>query len=132
MGGGRSFDYVGCCIEAARSGAVNAGLLLLIDFAQSQTPITPRRVGVFFGGCYLYQALQCPLEAITKRRSATHNFYAGGLLGAIGVHCNQIGVPFVTESIYRQGPRWVKPAHAGFVVYGGIAMGFAMLMGKPF
>ncbi|CAD7965466.1 unnamed protein product [Amoebophrya sp. A120] len=128
---GSSFDYVACSFEAGKSGLVNAGLLLLLDYSQNQTPITARRAGVFFGGCYLYQALQCPLEALTNRRSASHNFYAGGLLGAVGVHYNQLGVPFLTQTTYRQLPQWVKPVHAGFVVYGGIAMGFAMLMGKP-
>ncbi|CAD7948464.1 unnamed protein product [Amoebophrya sp. A25] len=135
MGRGPGFDYVGCGYEAARGGAINSGFLLLFDYVQTQRPITAQRAGTFFAGCFLYQALQCPLEAYTRRRSCTHNFFAGGLLGGMGVYYQQIGVPFVSENLLYGRSRpfpWLRPWHAGFAVYGGIAMTFAALMGKPF
>ena len=81
------------------------------------------------GFIYAYNAIQCPMEAIHGRRSLLHNVAAGGILGGVGVMQGYIGIPFVDQSFFYRFPR-VRPAEIGFLVYGGIAGGFAALSGK--
>ncbi|CAE7689375.1 unnamed protein product [Symbiodinium microadriaticum] len=52
------------------------------------------------GLLYVYQALQCPMEALQGRRSLLHNVAAGGLIGAWGVQQGLLGVPFASPAFF--------------------------------
>jgi hypothetical protein len=79
----------------------------------------------------MYNAVQCPMEAIHGRPSLWHNVISAGTLGYLGVRSGRIGVPFVSPyAAYRYG---LKPEIMAFGVYGGMAGLFAGLLGgKPF
>jgi hypothetical protein len=56
---------------------------------------TPRLLALNCGGLYLYNALQCPLEAVHGRRSWVHNVLVAGGLGAAAFQKGLAGIPFV-------------------------------------
>ncbi|CAE7772232.1 unnamed protein product [Symbiodinium necroappetens] len=82
------------------------------------------------GLLYVYQALQCPMEALQGRRSLLHNVAAGGLIGAWGVQQGLLGVPFASPAFFFRYPQ-VTPTMAAFMVYGaGAGVMASMLGGK--
>jgi hypothetical protein len=83
------------------------------------------------GFLFLYNAMQCPMESFSGRRSAWHNVIAGATLGGLGVQSGKIGVPFVPPSFFYSNAR-IKPMYAGMAVYGGIAGALAAFGGKRF
>lgn len=83
------------------------------------------------GGMYLYGALQCPMEGISRRSSAWHNFFSGSIIGYLGVSAGMLGIPFVHPSFFYKNPRF-PPALVGAAVYGSLGAGMAALGGKPF
>jgi hypothetical protein len=84
-----------------------------------------------FSFLYIYHALQCPLEAISGKRSCVHNALAGGILGYFGVSKRLIGIPFVRQPFFIQYPQ-LKPPIIGSLVYGTLAGTLGALSGKPF
>jgi hypothetical protein len=80
---------------------------------------------------YVYNTLQCPMEAIHGRQSAFHNVLSGAVLGYVGVSTGRLGIPFVDFTLFYRHPN-LRPPVVGAAVYGGLAGCFAMLGGKPF
>lgn len=111
---------------------VGAGILSVLDMAQTGRVPGPRTVGVYVGGIYVYNLVQCPMEAVNGGRpSAWHNVLAGGTLGYIGVQRRLLGIPFVDAYFFMRNPG-VAPEVAGAAVYAAMAGGLAALGGKPF
>ena len=92
--------------------------------------LAPNSFSRNFAFLYLYHSLQCPLEALSGRRSYLHNFLVGGTLGYMGVVKRVIGVPFVDQSFYMKY-RQLTPAIMGALVYGGIGGLMGAAGGKP-
>ncbi|KAL1526812.1 hypothetical protein AB1Y20_015505 [Prymnesium parvum] len=111
-------------LPAMMWGSLVAGL----NIAQG-APLTPRVFAVNVGILYLYQALQCPMEAIHGRRSLLHNGLAAGSLGVVGVQAGFLGVPFVPLHILYSSK--YNPLLIAFGMYGLIAMGIGSLGSKP-
>lgn len=91
----------------------------------------PGRLGTYAGAIYVYNILQCPMEAIEGRPSAWHNAASGALLGYVGVSRNLLGVPLVDDYFFYRNPR-ISPSLAGAAVYGAMGCFMATLGGKPF
>ena len=90
---------------------------------------TPQLAAMNIGFLYAYGALQCPMEALTRRRSWIHNFLAGGVLGFAAYERGLIGIPFNLEYTFH-ARRIPLPAGAA-VVYGSMGAVLAILSGKP-
>ena len=82
-------------------------------------------------GIYVYNAMQCPMEAIHGRQSLWHNVISGGILGSLGVSSGRIGIPFISHSVFYNYPS-LSPPIVAFAVYGGITGALASLSGKQF
>ena len=81
-------------------------------------------------GIYVYNAVQCPMEAIHGRQSLMHNVLSAGMIGYLGVQTGRLGIPFVDPSfVYRN--RAMSPPQLAFLVYGGLSGGLAAFGGKP-
>mmetsp|Transcript_48486 Transcript_48486/g.115281 ORF Transcript_48486/g.115281 Transcript_48486/m.115281 type:complete len:132 (-) Transcript_48486:52-447(-) len=119
-----------CLLEPVVPSALWAGLFTGLEAAQGM-PRPWERFPSLFGLLYAYNAMQCPMEAITGRRSLWHNFIAAGSLGAIGVQRGSVGVPFVTPDLYYRYPS-LTPVHAAFLVYGSLAACLGAIGGKTF
>lgn len=91
----------------------------------------PRRLATYVGAIYVYNLLQCPMEAMQGRPSAWHNILSGGFLGFLGVSRGVLGVPFVDPTFFYRYPQ-ISPPLAGFAVYGAMGGLLATLGGKPF
>ena len=93
--------------------------------------LTPQMFAANAGFIYLYNALQCPMEAIQGQPSLLHNACAAGALGAFLVQSGQAGIPFLdTSYLYRN--RNVTPAMTAFAVYACIGVVLGGLGGKSF
>lgn len=93
--------------------------------------LTPQLAITNIGGLYVYQALLCPMEAISGRQSSLHNAISGGVLGYIGVASRQLSIPFVSPYFFHQNPQ-IPPPLMGAAVYGGMAFVLASFLGgKP-
>ena len=123
------FSYQDCLTRPIVSSAVFGTIFAGLDVVQG-AKFTPQRVLVYSGGLYVYNALQCPMEAIHGRPSLSHNMIAGGLLGYVGVGAGQLGIPFVGPETFYRYP-WMRPQMVAFGVYGGLAGVMAALGGKP-
>mmetsp|Transcript_59145 Transcript_59145/g.66157 ORF Transcript_59145/g.66157 Transcript_59145/m.66157 type:complete len:141 (-) Transcript_59145:1-423(-) len=122
-----------CLLNPIQSSAISAILFSAIDVFQG-TPIqrvmNPRSLGTYFGGVYLYHAIQCPMEAIHGRPSLWHNILCGGGIGYIGVSVGRLGIPFLPNPdllSYRTG---LPMNIVAFGVYGGLAGLFAGVLGN--
>ena len=122
---------VSCATEPIVPSFVGATLFSAIDMAQGRRP-TPSTFGLYAGGIYVYNLLQCPMEAMNGGRpSAWHNIASGSILGYVGVRQRVIGVPFVDPYFFYRHPQ-LAPEIVAAAVYGGIAGALTMLSGKPF
>lgn len=110
---------------------VAGGLFTGLNVVLQGIPFHPRLFGVNFGGIYLYNALQCPMEAIEGRQSALHNVISGGLIGFMGIRAGILGVPFVDYYFFARYPQ-ISPPIAGAAIYGAITGVLATIGGKPF
>eukprot|EP00929_Paragymnodinium_shiwhaense_P006974 TRINITY_DN110927_c0_g1_i1.p1 TRINITY_DN110927_c0_g1~~TRINITY_DN110927_c0_g1_i1.p1 ORF type:complete len:134 (-),score=17.99 TRINITY_DN110927_c0_g1_i1:48-449(-) len=88
--------------------------------AMQGMPITPLGLATNCGLIYVYNAIQCPMEALHGKRSLLHNVAAGGLIGYYGVQGGRIGIPFLDSRFFYRYPK-VTPPMAAFAVYGGLA-----------
>lgn len=91
----------------------------------------PRRFGIYAGGVYVYNILQCPMEAIHGRQSSFHNVISGAMLGYIGVSRRLLGIPFIDPFFFYRNPH-ISPPLAGAFVYGVMGGFLSSLAGKPF
>lgn len=85
--------------------------------------------GRYMAGLYVYNVMQCPMEAIHGRQSLLHNAAAAGLIGYVGVSRGALGIPFVDPSFTYRYPQVSAPMLA-FMVYGGLAGALAGFGGK--
>ena len=85
--------------------------------------------GKYMGAIYVYNILQCPMEAIHGRQSLIHNVVSAGAIGYVGVQAGLLGVPFVHPSFVYQH-RTLSPPQLAFMVYGACAGGMAAFGGK--
>mmetsp|Transcript_8174 Transcript_8174/g.15841 ORF Transcript_8174/g.15841 Transcript_8174/m.15841 type:complete len:135 (-) Transcript_8174:233-637(-) len=126
------FDPVGCAMRPVVPSLVSGGLLSALDMAQGGGRPNVRTFGIYAGGIYIYNLIQCPMEAVSGGRpSAWHNIAAGGMLGYVGVARKWIGIPFFDSYFFYRYPS-VAPEVAGAAVYAAMAGALAMLGGKPF
>jgi hypothetical protein len=103
----------------------NANLLLFLILFQL---ILHNITGTYMAGLYIYNIVQCPMEAFHGRQSLLHNFAAAGMLGYVGVAQGRMGIPFINPYTLIGSP--LKPEIVAFGVYGGMAAAFAALGGK--
>lgn len=82
------------------------------------------------GFIYIYNALQCPMEAIHGRQSLLHNIGSGATLGYLGYRAGVFGIPFVDPLTFYRYPA-LKPSLVCAAVYGAGAGVLAALGGKP-
>jgi hypothetical protein len=133
----RSYEYQrDCLLRPVQSSAVGAVLFAGLDVVTQGTPwryaLSPSSLGRYFGVLYLYNAVQCPMEAASGRPSLWHNIVSAGALGYVGVRTGRVGVPFVNTYQIRYQLGW-SPEVVAFAVYGGMAGILAGLLGgKPF
>jgi len=92
-------------------------------------PFTAQSVGRYIGAIYVYNILQCPLEAIHGRESLWHNMIASGTIGYVGVTRGLLGIPFVDVYTFYRYPQ-LRPGLVAFGVYGAMGGVFGALGGK--
>ena len=87
--------------------------------------------GTYFGGIYLYHALQCPMEAFHGRPSLWHNVISGGSIGLMGVASGRLSIPFIGNNAqqiyYKTG---LTPPLLAFGVYGTLSGILAGVLGN--
>eukprot|EP00568_Trieres_chinensis_P001266 CAMPEP_0183309518 /NCGR_PEP_ID=MMETSP0160_2-20130417/25392_1 /TAXON_ID=2839 ORGANISM="Odontella Sinensis, Strain Grunow 1884" /NCGR_SAMPLE_ID=MMETSP0160_2 /ASSEMBLY_ACC=CAM_ASM_000250 /LENGTH=136 /DNA_ID=CAMNT_0025473559 /DNA_START=13 /DNA_END=423 /DNA_ORIENTATION=- len=125
---GSSLHYQQCLTGPVVPSIMTGGVFSAID-AFSGHKVTMRSVGMYAGGIYVYNIVQCPMEAIHGRQSAIHNVTAGALLGYIAVSSGALGIPFVDQTLFWRHPR-LSPPIVGAGVYGTMGGLFAALGGK--
>ena len=125
------FNPVDCALRPVAPAFVTGGLLSVLDMVQNGgRPPTARTFGIYVGGIYVYNLLQCPMEAVNGGRpSAWHNVAAGGTLGYLGVSRGVLGIPFLPRTFFYQYPA-LRPAIAGAAVYATMGGFLAVLGGK--
>jgi len=124
-----SVEYQKYCLQRGIYPSLMFGsFFTLLEVAQGFR-FTPTLAATNIGGLYLYNVLQCPMEAIHGRQSSLHNAASGAILGYVGVQSRRIGVPFVDAYFFYRYPQ-ISPAAAGAVAYGTIGFLFATLGGK--
>uniref|UniRef100_A0A7S2NP70 Uncharacterized protein n=1 Tax=Haptolina brevifila TaxID=156173 RepID=A0A7S2NP70_9EUKA len=104
------------------------GVFTVLRAAQG-APLTPQLATVNIGFLYAYGALQCPMEALTMRRSWTHNLLAGGILGHMAFERGLAGIPFNLETTFLANR--IPPSMGAAVVYGAMGAALAIFAGKP-
>ncbi len=87
--------------------------------------------GRYMGAIYVYNVLQCPMEAIHGRKSLFHNIISAGMMGYVGVRAGRLEIPFVDPSFVHRH-RTLSPPQLAFMVYGGCAGALAAFGGKDF
>ena len=131
MGYYYSFDPVGCALRPVGSSVLAGGLFSAWDASQGRR-VTPQTFAIYAGAVYVYNLLQCPMEAASGGRpSAWHNVASGAILGYIGVQKRVLGVPFLDSYFFYRNPQ-ISPELAAAGIYGGIAGALAAFGGKPF
>lgn len=127
----RSSAYqVHCLMDPIQSSIVWGGMFSALDVAQGRA-FSLQRVGGTMGAIYLYNALQCPMEAIHGQRSLLHNVGSAGIIGYIGHRAGVMGIPFVDPMLFYRYPS-LQPSVVCAAVYGAIAGTMAgVLGGKP-
>jgi hypothetical protein len=97
------------------------------NFSQSFCSVPSCQTAQYFGALWLYNAAQCPMEAIQGRPSLWHNIISAGTIGYLGVRSGRLGVPFVNPyMLYHYN---LRPQVAAFGVYGGMAGILAGVLG---
>ena len=124
----RSESLPGCLIGNIIPAATMGGVFTVLNVVQG-APLTPQLAAVNVGFLYAYSALQCPMEALTGRRSWAHNLIAGGTLGYVAFERGIAGIPFNLESTFLM--RRVPLSLGAAMVYGGMGATLAIFQGKP-
>lgn len=116
---------VGACLQRPMvSSLVSGTLIASISGAQSGV-FSSRLLLGSAAFVYIYNAIQCPLEALSNRRSYIHNGIAGAIIGTYGV---QMGMLSVMNINHVNLPRSAVAA----LLYGGIGTIMGILEGKRF
>jgi len=117
-----------CLMKPIPTAVIFGGIFSAVNVAQG-FPLTPRLLAVNMGGLYAYNAVQCPMVAISGRPSLLHNGLAAGGLGALAIQKGIADVPFMDTRMMhlRFG---IKPVQLGFLVYGALGMAFGAAGGK--
>ena len=120
-----------CATRPVGVSVVAGSVFSALDVVQGMR-FSPQRLGINIGAIYLYNVLQCPMEAIQGRQSSLHNGAAAGILGYVGVSRGILGIPFVNPyEVYMRFPQ-VTPPMLGAAVYGGLGFLLASVLGgKP-
>lgn len=120
-----------CVVSPIGTSVVAGSVFSALDVVQGMR-FSPQRLCMNIGAIYVYNILQCPMEAIQNRQSSLHNGAAAGILGYIGVSRGVLGIPFVDPySVYMRYPQ-VSPPMLGAAVYGGLGFLLASVLGgKP-
>ena len=119
---------VGCLVGNVQPAAFMGSFFTALHVLQG-APFSPQLAATNIGFLYAYGALQCPMEAFTRRRSWTHNFIAGGALGYVGIERRLVGLPFNLDFFFLT--RRVPLPVGGALVYGSGAAALAIIAGKP-
>ncbi|GKZ00177.1 hypothetical protein MPSEU_000970900 [Mayamaea pseudoterrestris] len=128
----RSPQYqVHCMQRAVGPSIIFGGAFTAIDVVLQGAKLTPTLAATNIGGIFVYNVIQCPMEAISGRQSAWHNVFAAATLGGAGVHTGKLGIPFVDATFFYRYPS-VSPMMAGAAVYGLLGGVLATLGNKPF
>ena len=117
-----------CFTAPIASSFLFGGVLSAVYIMQGAHP-SSALFGRSVGFIYMYNALQCPMEALHGRRSLAHNALASGGLGAAAVATGRAGIPFLEGSFFWRYPA-VKPPVAAAGVYGFMGLAAGMLSGK--
>ena len=119
---------VGCLLGNVQPAALMGAAFTALHVVQGAR-LSPQLAATNIGFIYAYGALQCPMEALTRRRSWTHNLVAGGTLGYVAVERGMVGIPFNLDYFFlvRRVPLPVGAA----MVYGSLGAALAMVAGKP-
>ena len=108
-----------CLLHPLPSVFIGSIIFTGIDYGRGS--VSPRRVashfGRTFGFLFLYNAMICPMEALSERQSSLHNVCSGGILGYLGVRHGAMGVPFVPLTFFFRYPQ-IPPPIVGMFVYG--------------
>mmetsp|Transcript_98 Transcript_98/g.220 ORF Transcript_98/g.220 Transcript_98/m.220 type:complete len:135 (+) Transcript_98:24-428(+) len=120
---------VGCLLGNIQPAVFMGGAFTAFNVFYQGAPLTPQLAVTNVGFLYAYGALQCPMEALTGRKSWTHNALAGGVLGYAAYQHGVIGIPFnLGHACHAR--RIPLPAGAA-LVYGSMGAVLAMVAGKP-
>jgi len=131
----KSWSYQqNCLLNPIQSSAFATILFSAIDVFQGapmERVLRPRSLGTYFGGIYLYHALQCPMEAFHGRPSLWHNVISGGSIGLMGVASGRLSIPFIGNNAqqiyYKTG---LTPPLLAFGVYGTLSGILAGVLGN--
>ena len=77
-----------CWLRPVVPSIVFGGIFTAMDVVAYRHPFSAQTVMLYMGGIYVYNIVQCPMEAVLTNNgkpSAWHNVAAGGMLGYIGV-----------------------------------------------
>lgn len=85
--------------------------------------------GKYIGFLYIYNALQCPMEAIHGRQSLWHNILSAGTIGYVGFSRGWLGIPFIHPYTFYKY-QYLNPGVVCFAVYGAIGGAFGAIAGK--
>lgn len=125
------YHMANCLLYPIKPCLVGSGVLTAFDVLVQQHPFNVRTPAIYFGGLYVYNILQCPMEAVHGRTSGYHNILSGAICGYVGVKSGKIGVPFVDPYFFYRNPQ-ISPPMAGAIVYGGLAGVMSSVLGnKP-
>ena len=120
-----------CLVRPIPACFIGSAIFTGIDYARGARHALPARFGRTFALIYVYNALLCPMEAISERQSVLHNISSGVIIGYIGVRKGLVGVPLVPPSFFFRYPQIPRPV-AGAFVFGSMAGVLAgVLGGKP-
>lgn len=118
---------VSCLFGNIQPAALMGSVFTVVNVVQG-AQLTPQLAATNIGFLYAYGALQCPMEELTRRRSWTHNLFAGGILGYVAYERGVAGIPFGLEHTFYA--RRVPLPMGAALVYGSIGAVLAMLSGK--
>ena len=121
----------GCLLGNIPPAVLMGGAFTVYHVAQGAR-LSPQLAAINVGFLYAYGALQCPMEALSRRKSWTHNAVAGGILGYVAYTRGVVGMPFGLE--YSFLARGVRPSQlplGAALVYGSMGAILAVVAGKP-
>ena len=117
-----------CAVQHVKPAIIGGSVFTAIHAIQGAS-LTPQLAATNIGGLYVYGVLVCPMEELSGRQSAVHNFLSGAILGYAGVAGGRVGIPFNLEApmLINRVPLPI----GGALVYGAIGWAFAAFQGKP-
>ena len=124
---------VNCFLRPLPSVAIGSAIFTGFDYARGAA--MKGRLGAHYGRMFLflytYNALLCPMEALSERQSCLHNVFSGGVLGYVGVRHRLIGIPLVPIEFFFRYPSIPPPIVGAFVYGAGAGLLAGGLAQKP-